>query len=298
MLTSAEVRVRATSRSRSFVSLFVGVAIALAAPETVLANDRVERGRALAAEADFDAAIAELAAAEQTPLDFAAYVRLLEGRALVHLGLGDRGALEADLVQLSSIDPDHAFAPDLPPELTPELARARTRTPHRLSVEPVITPVPGGVSIAGRVRDDPGSVARHVRVRARVGAGAWQEAVDRALTVPAGPSVSVEHVLVVEGPGGASLASAGSEAAPLRWGGNAATAAGVGPAVGAGGGRAAGGSSAVGGGTPGAPADEGGGIPGWLIGVGAAVVVVAVIVTILLVTAESDARPRPVVIGF
>jgi len=143
-----------------------------------------------------------------------------------------------------------------------------------------------------------------VRVRARVDGGAWQEAIDRALTVPAGPRALVEHVLVVEGPGGAPLASAGSDVAPLRWGGGTAAGAGasagsgVGPGGGAGAGPAGGTRVLGGGATTGPTSDEAGGIPGWLIGLGAAVVVVAVIVTVVLVTAESDARPRPVVIGF
>jgi hypothetical protein len=244
------------------------------------AHPLVDEGRARYEEADFGAAIETFARAERADdLTLEDLATLYETRALVHLAMGNAEAMRADLTRLAAVAPDHSLDSRAPPEVLRAFveARASAGPPIRLLASPSSSSL--GVTIAVEVQNDGAGLVRAVRIRGRsAGASGWESAEDAPLTVVTGGEAIVEYWAVAIGPGGAPLASVGSEDAPLRYG--------------------AAGEDVEGGG-----ASEGGGsaLPWILIGAGVILVAVAVAVTIVLVgnqDAEPTTQVSPFVVGF
>src|SRR5690242_15135438 len=94
-------------------------AFVLGVTGTAFAHPRLDDARARFDRADLRGALTALGRAEQaSDLTRADVITLLEMRALVRFTLGDTGAMEEDLLRLASIDPDHRFGDDIPPDLS------------------------------------------------------------------------------------------------------------------------------------------------------------------------------------
>jgi hypothetical protein len=257
--------------------------LALLAPAPAAAQgSSIARARQQMERAEFDAAVATLDTAETSSsgLSRAEVVDLYATRAAAHLALGHTAEMERDLDRLAALDPTYTFDEAARPELAEGIAERRGAP---LSIDVEISDEPGGARVRAAVHRDPGDLVRSIHLRARpAGATAWIEASGETLVVPGADEVEVWADAI--GPGGATLASAGSEDAPIRGRGEVPLAD---PAT-------SGGEAATGG-------------PDWLgigLGIGGGVLAAIVVVIVVSVAASSPSNvtqpgpPRIFELGF
>lgn len=179
----------------------------------------VEEGRQALAAAEFRRAIEAFDEAERGPLDRDAYIALLEGRALASWASGDEARARADLAALAAVDPEHVFPPEAPPDVTDLFAESVAARAGPLAATATFSPT-GDQVIVTVENDDTGLVTR-VRGYVRPLGGSWSVAEAdppaAAFPVPRAPGASAEAWAELLGPGGAVLATAGSEQAPIAW---------------------------------------------------------------------------------
>lgn len=244
------------------------LAVGLATTAPVQAHALLDEGHRLYEEAEFVAALDALGRATAgDDLTHADLEELLELRALIHSALGDEAALREDLRLLAAVAPDHALHRGIPPDVQRIFTeiRASSSGSPRLIVTPAASG--GGVTITVSVENDWASVVRRVRIRGRMGeAGPFSEAIDAPLFVGTPLGEVVSYYAEAVGPGGAVIASSGTESEPLQAAG---------------------------------PAGGGGGLDPWpfVIG-GAAAVVVGVVIAVVVVATSGGGQPTTVVEPF
>ena len=97
---------------------------------------QVDEGWQLYQRAEFAAALEAFDAAEaRESLTLEDWVRVLEGRALVFFALENLDAMGSTLSRLARVAPDHALAPDAPPEIVRAFLDARDRITEPLRLE-------------------------------------------------------------------------------------------------------------------------------------------------------------------
>ncbi len=167
----------------------------------------VDRGRELLQEADFEGALAAFEQAEAAGgLDRDCVVRMLEGRVLAHHGLGHRGAMEQALVALAALDPEHAFGPEVPPEVRERFVQLAGASDGALGVRVSLLRGGQGLTLVARPLRAPPGLVRQVRLLARVGEeGAWKEGTGSVDLPEAESSDPVAWLVELVGPGGAVL---------------------------------------------------------------------------------------------
>ncbi len=262
----------------------IALVATLASSAVAHAHPLVEQGRRQLRRAEFEAALALFdRAAEGDDLTRDDVVDLLDARAMTHLALDDTPALRRDLAGLASLDPEHRFGREAPPELQEAFAQTVQASEGALSLDGRGRGVAGGIEVDVRAVHDAGELVREVRVFVRVGGGSWHRLTDAR--EPAAEGQVLDFYAEGVGPGGALVATLGDREDPNR--SAPALAVGAPPPIRGGGGG-------------------GGGLSPWLIvGIGAAglaVVAAVVIVVVLLTGAGSQAagtQPEsPLVIGF
>lgn len=244
---------------------------------------QVDEGRDALANAEFRRAVRAFDAAERGPLDRAQYVALLEGRALASWASGDVDRARADLTTLAAFDPEHAFPREAPPDLTELFAELVWAREAPIAASALFTP--GGDALTVTVQNDDLGLVSRVRAHVRSD-GDWSivEGEPPTATVPIAPDARRADAWVeLIGPGGAVLATAGSEATPIVW-----------ERV------RAGASAEPSGGAANAPGDDSVLFIG--LGVGGALVVVAIVIAIAIAVSSGGTggtQPgAPVVVGF
>lgn len=179
-----------------------------------LAHPRVEEGRQRLDEADFEGAMQAFSQAEREGGMTAADVaRLLEGRAMVHLALGQRDGMDTALRRLASLDPDHEFAPGVRPEI-----RARFEAlgdAERLALDVDAEPGDGGLVVRAEIRHDPAGLVEEVAVGGRTASAGEQSGAGGEVLLRALSGETVEYWVRALGPGGAIVAEAGTPDTPL-----------------------------------------------------------------------------------
>jgi len=208
-------------RSPAWARTFFVVVLATygALPGTAWAHPQIERGRHQYEDANFRQALQTLQRAlrahELTRDDL---VRLFETRALIRLAMNDRAEYLADLGALASIDPEHAFGREVPPDVTTDFARVRAAQGGPLRVAVTTAPAEGGVEIGARVENDGSHLVERLELSGRPTGGAdWRNGTDGHLTLAVAPGDRLEYAAVARGPGDAVLASAGTREAPLTF---------------------------------------------------------------------------------
>lgn len=180
-------------------------------------SETVDEGRRRFENADFYGALEVLARAEEgSALTVRELVRLYETRILVQLALGEERRIDRDLAALATIDPDHDFAPEIPPSVRARFREIERSRPGPLSVEADRAATPGGVRLDARVSGDPQGLVRIARLHARAGGGRWITA-PGSLEIAAAPGERIEWHAELIGPGGAVLRQRGSREAPLSF---------------------------------------------------------------------------------
>lgn len=185
------------------------------APVTARAHPLVEDGVRFVQDAEFDAALAVFAAAEEaTDLTAPELARLLAHRSLVHFALRQPELMRRDLAHLVAFAPDHPLPEQVPP---PVVRAQRQALEHRRAarVVAVVGTGPGSVHIAAEMAGAPDGLVRSVRVVAwDRGSGARLESDAGALRVPVERPGGVRYYVEALGAGGAVVAGLGSPERP------------------------------------------------------------------------------------
>jgi hypothetical protein len=205
-LAMPALRARADLLIRMLLSVLL-----LAVPS--IASAQLDEGRRLLEEADFEGAIAALDRAEQQDgLTREEVVSLFEARAIARRANGDAAGARADLEALASLDPEHVFPAEAPPELADEL-RAIAAAP--LSVTAEWDDEEGErATVHAAVTGDTRGLVTSIVIWTRSGATPWRRSSGPSATVEARAG-RVEGYVEAIGPGGAVIASAGSRSAPI-----------------------------------------------------------------------------------
>lgn len=191
------------------------LALSALVPATARAHPLVEDGVRFVQDAEFDAALAVFAAAEEaTDLTAPELARLLAHRSLVHFALRHPELMRRDLAQLAAFAPEHPLPEHAPPPLEDAHARA-IESRQQARVVAVVGAAPGGVHIASGSVGAPAGLIRRLRVVAwEEGTAARLESDSGELRVPARHPGAVRYFVEALGPGGAVVARLGSQEAP------------------------------------------------------------------------------------
>jgi len=293
--TTAARRDRCVFVRFALASLLALLVIACA-PVVAYAHPLLDEGERKYEDADFQGALDAFARAEQaSDLTRDDLVRLYTRRAMVHHGMQHPEELEADVFRLAHLDRALRLPRAAPPAVRRAYEQAVTRVSGTLRVDVEVESIPGGTRLVARVSDDNAGLVQSLRVRARTAGGAWRRTERATLEVPAAAGATVEYVAEAIGPGGAVLAQAGTDDAPLRTTlaalGASTPAADVGTPAAT---TTTGGDTAlVSTGTPATPRVDEGGAPvwPWLVAGGVVIAAAAVVVALFVVPGPDGDQP-------
>lgn len=197
----------------TFVVMAAIVASCLLAASPVAAQ--LEAGRRALDEADFQRAVRAFDRAERTErLDRAGLVSLYEGRVIARFALGTRSRAQRDLEILGSLDPEHTFPVEVPPEVGEALATVVRRAGGGLAAQLTWRDDAAGSTLEVEVVRDVASLVRSVRVHTRVGDAPWSESSEREIHLPHAEGVAVAAWVEVLGERDVVLVSEGSAERP------------------------------------------------------------------------------------
>lgn len=188
----------------------------LALPGLAKAHPDVDAAIAAYQSAEFEAALAAFERAERrTDLTREDLLQLLENRTLVSSAMQNQAAVEADLVRLAILDPEHQFSRQVPPDIRALFAELRADAPPMPRLEITATPREDGVTVEAHARGDTARLVRQVRLHGRrAGTEDWIEATGEPLELAAARGDELEVWGELLGPGGVVLASEHSADAP------------------------------------------------------------------------------------
>jgi hypothetical protein len=192
----------------------LALGLALALPPIALAHDDLDAALRHYERAEFARAVSAFDRAEASDhLTREELETLLRGRGLAHHAAGDEGAAEEDLATWLSLAPTASLDDTTPPAVRRLFERLRGEA-VALDVEASVVPTSTGFGISARVVGDVGHLTRTVRIHYRTTAGT--DVVEGARADVLSSDATLAYWIEVVGPGGASLATAGSEAGPLE----------------------------------------------------------------------------------
>lgn len=207
-------RVSSSAVQRLLIAL-VALASLVGASTQARAQAPLERAQQALGEADFAGAVRAFDEAAQADegLSREQLLDLYVGRAQAHLALGDPDAARADVRRLLSLDPGHELDYRVRPEIREMAEELRGEISGPLEVTAEVGAETGAVTVSATASDDPASLVREVRVFGRVGGGEWLSGVG-SVVVPVASATTVEYYAQAVGPGGAVLATDGTEGSP------------------------------------------------------------------------------------
>lgn len=181
---------------------------------TASAQSPVDAGWRLYEEAEFTAALEAFDEAEaRGSLTAQEWIRLLEGRALVHFARGELDAMRATLGRLARVAPDHALAADAPPEIIRAFLEARESVAEPLRLELRGERQDGAFELEASLLGDRGDLVLSLRTFARAEGASWTQS-DERVRIEAD---AVEAYAEALGPGGAVVRARGSASEPMRF---------------------------------------------------------------------------------
>jgi hypothetical protein len=195
-------------------ALALALGTSAVAASTALAHPLVDQGVRHYEQARFDRALRAFRRAEAgDDLTRDDLLLLLSTRALVHHADGEQEAMEADLLRLATLEPDHALPASAPPRVRRAFERIRARISEPLTLQVDIGRTDHGLRLAARVRGDDAGLVQRVSLFARTGASF--EAAERAeMEVEVGDDEAVEYYAEAVGPGGAVVVTEGTAESP------------------------------------------------------------------------------------
>lgn len=183
-------------------------------PGLARAHPDIDEGRRHLDAAEFEAAVEAFDRAERAErLTRDELVELYERRAVAHHARRSVADMNADLVRLSLLAPDHEPSVEIMPSVRRAFEQARAELPGPLTVSLDVTPGPAGVEVRVEVDGDVGGLVRRVYIFAR-DRGGWRRVIGTRLSEPSAPGERHAFYAAAVGPGGVVVASAGSEDRP------------------------------------------------------------------------------------
>lgn len=182
------------------------------------AHAQLDEGRRRLEQADFTRAVRAFDRAERgAHLTRDELLSIYEGRAMARWAQGNERQAQHDLIALAEVDPHHAFPPEAPPELGEAFAEAARD--GGLSLQLSFVDAPGSATLTVDTHHDDAGLVRALRTHVRVADGAWAESDSSTVRVEVAEHDAVEAWVEAIGPGGAVIATSGSESAPIVHGG-------------------------------------------------------------------------------
>lgn len=181
---------------------------------SAFAHDDIDEARRLYEEAELDQALDALARAQDNGLTRDELLEMLDLRLVLNLSLGNDDAVTADLRVLAAIDPDHELPPELPPGPQDAFIEIVEATEDSIGVSIEMESSPAAAVFTATTTGDTQSLISSIRIRARTPNGLWAED-NNELVLPLTSSLDVYYYAEALGPGGAVLATRGSEDEPL-----------------------------------------------------------------------------------
>lgn len=190
------------------------LALGLSFTNLAFAHDDIDEARRLYQEAELEQALDALARAEDNGLTRDELLELLDLRLVVNLSLGQAEDVTRDLRVLAAIDPDHELPPELPPAEQDAFIEIVEGTEESIAVQVNMDSSPAAAVFRASTTGDSQSLVSSIRIRARTPSGLWAED-NNELVLPLTSSMDVYYYAEALGPGGAVLATRGSEDDPL-----------------------------------------------------------------------------------
>ena len=182
------------------------------------AHAQLDEGRRRLEHADFTRAVRAFDRAERgAHLTRDQLLSIYEGRAMARWAQGNERQAQHDLIALAEVDPHHAFPPEAPPELGEAFADAARD--GGLSLQLSFVDAPGSATLTVDTHHDDAGLVRALRTHVRVADGAWTESDSSTVRLDVAEHAAVEAWVEAIGPGGAVIATSGSEGAPIVHGG-------------------------------------------------------------------------------
>lgn len=196
---------------RAFVGLVAVFVVTLFSSARAQAPS--SRARALLDEARFDEAVVAFDEVldARDGLEREDVLDALLGRATAHLALRDEAAAASDVALLLAIAPDVTLDRRHPPSLHRLVERARRTAPPPLVLHAAARGVAGGVEIEV-AHEGARELVRAVEIHHDGGVGRWQSVRSGRVAVRA--DAPVRYFVVAIGPGGAWLATSGTQDDP------------------------------------------------------------------------------------
>lgn len=197
--------------------LSLGFVVALMVPATGYAHPLVDEARHSYEQASLPEAIATLdRALAGNDLSLTDYIAALELRVLVHLADGSADALDNDLRFLAAIAGDRTLSPEIPPETRARYEQIRASQGGPLAAQAHLTPMSDGATIQVDALHVPVGLNVTVKIHVQVNDEDWQAPIlNRTARVHAEMGSQIAYFVELIGPGGAVLASSGSEHEPI-----------------------------------------------------------------------------------
>ncbi|MBW2465344.1 MAG: hypothetical protein JRH11_27095 [Deltaproteobacteria bacterium] len=211
-------------RQTPFPFAFVALALLVSAAGVVCPaaaaaqlDPEVERAREEALSGEFDQASARLEVALlRDDLSRQDLITMYEARVFISYAGGDRSALVADLERIAALDPEHSFDPNYyAAEVTDAFAETVRNRAGRLALEAeALLLASGDLEIRSEIHNDPGDLVQNVQIYGRAVGEDWERGEGSLRTEISGDQ-GAEYYAQAVGPGGAIVATHGSEGAPL-----------------------------------------------------------------------------------
>lgn len=179
------------------------------------AQPQLEEGRRLYESGEFSAALSQFAAAELgSGLRLADLAELYELRAMSYFAMGEQDSAAEAIRFLAAVDPARDLGMSLPPNLSEAFAAEVSAIGGPIAIEFDVTQTESSLSLQANVVRDPRQLVRSVQIHTRTPGGAWvvHDGTQQTLAV----QNAVDYRASALGPGGAILATNGTEAAPLQ----------------------------------------------------------------------------------
>lgn len=181
---------------------------------SALAHDDIDEARRLYQEAELEQALDALARAQDNGLTREELLELLDLRLILNLSLGNDDEVTADLRLLAAIDPDHELPPELPPGPQDAFIEIVEGTEQSIAIQVEMESSPAAAVFTATTTGDTHSLVSSIRIRARTPNGLWAQDTNE-LVLPLTSSLDLYYFAEALGPGGAVVATLGSEEEPL-----------------------------------------------------------------------------------
>jgi hypothetical protein len=197
----------------------------LATASDAHAQAELDEARQAYEEADFEAALAAYErAADSDDLERAALERLLEGRALVRLALGDEEGMDRDLSWLAAVNAEHELSDEAPPEIRVAFEAAARQWDDCCELDLDLDHGDGRAPrLSATLGEAPEGLVQRFELRYRLAGGSesteeYTEVDDTQvyLDLESG-TTTVEAYAVARGPGGVEIARVGAVDRPERF---------------------------------------------------------------------------------